>query len=309
MLLALLGCSGEPGCEGPRDPATTTYEWVKIGRGAVCAGSADGCVDCWGGADERSMLDEPYEAFDLHYGLACGVTTTGEPRCWSWEGRPDPVDTEPLIPERGTFDGVEVTENTACWTHHGQTPVCPVTECDAATDPANPECTDQAESEGLVSFVGAMREYCGLAPDGETVCWGFLPGLAITRPGPYVWLDAANSICGLEAEGSAWCSSLGSESTNSAEVREFAGDYVQVAAGYRVLLLDDLGYLTDEHYRSEGGTAEYGYLCEIDPGPYTTVASYYQLACALPVGGGIACWYENDAGCITGTPTDLPSWY
>lgn len=139
------------------------------------------------------------------------------------------------------------------------------------------------------------------------VCWGFQPGLTLTRPASYVRLDAGNTICGLDAVGTAWCSSLGTEMANSAEVTEIPGPFVQVGPGWRVLLLDASGGVTDLHYNWGGGT-EFGYLCEIGSEAYTAVASYGQQSCALPVGGGIECWQENDAGCITGTPADLMYW-
>lgn len=315
-MMELLGCElegpvDEPECDGPRDPATTTYEWVKIGDDSVCAGAADGCVDCWGSAGEFGILDVPYRAFDIHWALACGVTVAGEPRCWSWEGFPERIATAPLASDGGVFDGVAVSRFTTCWTRGDGPPTCPVAVCDASGDPADPECQGQPERGGLVSLLGGDYSYCGLDQDGGIVCWGFLPAIALFGPSPFVRLDVGNNICGIDPHGVAWCSGLPnstSGSSSAADVLRVGERIVQVGAGHRLLLLDESGGVTDVPYGVQGGT-EFGYLCEIGLGPYTAVASYGDKSCALLPGGGIECWQEDDAGCITGTPADLMYWY
>lgn len=290
-------------CRGPRDPATTEYEWVDVAVETICAGTAAGCVDCWGDGAAGGKFDEAYKAFAMDRGLACGVTAGGEPHCWSWYGYPDPVDVGPLLPAGLGFDGVAVNGGSACWTRDEVVSECPVSVCDNATDPADTACVDQPAHGDLDFFVGGVLSYCGLDTGGLLTCWGFPPALALHRPGPYVRLDLAQSACAIDAEGTAWCSTWGNESSAQGDVTGFPGDFVAVGAGRRLLLLDSIGRITDEPFQPAG--TEYGYLCDLEAGSFSAVASFSQVSCALPLTGGIECWKEVEPDCVHGTPAQL----
>lgn len=206
----LLRTSGNVHCWGyPSAPGVAAAEPLTIGavdiaasRNATCALLAGGAARCW----TTSMTTPTVPAMDV-IATHCGITTGGEPTCWS------------------PATGPAATPNTIAidtFRHEFSTAACAVradmqtVDCWGGSAPASPS----PFTSGISRVTVGSGHACVIAGGGAVWCWGnngrgqcgnwsLRSGLPPTMTGGavgYVEIAAGGQhTCGRRSDGSVWC--------------------------------------------------------------------------------------------------------
>lgn len=142
------------------------YQFIDAGGGYVCGIEMDGSISCWTGSDVpeeialtvSSAPSGSFQSLSVSLGGACALDLEGHAQCWSREGLAARTPTDVV------FTALEVGNDGACGLLEDATILC---FCDPE------ECTVNGWPEGAWEQLAVGRFHaCVLGAEGIPHCWG-----------------------------------------------------------------------------------------------------------------------------------------
>lgn len=255
-----LNCPLTGGVPFLRPPSPEAMDFCA--REGVCWITADHRLDCLSSSGQTTH-DQLVQIFCGH-DTRCGLTVTGELRCW---GSETPVTSNP-----GPFTDVAIpTSYTVCALRSDKTIKCFGTGL-AAKPPVG--------AFRAISADNTTNYVCALSVQGDMVCWGGLePSPAI--PGKFVALSAGEfgNICAIEGSGRLVChATLIYDATPPGSFSQ-----VSVSESYACGLRDGLAVCW-------GGGGALQRVRQPPGGRFKSVKVGRNVSCGLRPNGLLVCW-------------------
>jgi hypothetical protein len=211
-----LDASGKVACWGLAQsnvvtlaPTATGFTRLRSGTQSACAWTAANAVTCWGDSPPNMPTLASGQTWrDIHQlaasGHGCGVTSTGDVRCWAsgttLAHAPTSVLAQPYAAGWGPFTNVAIGENFSCGLESdGEIRCWGAANADGRTVPP--------PGTGFTEFDVGRNHGCALNGSGAITCWGSNShGQTAAPSGPFRTITTGfRFTCGIRPSGSTAC--------------------------------------------------------------------------------------------------------
>jgi hypothetical protein len=250
----------------------SAYTDIEMAAGGAnhCGQDTDGKIWCVDGSYDDGMPSDPMGDFCVGDSYTCGADLSGAVTCWGSDAHGLRSDAP-----SGSYDKLACGGRFACALDASGAMTCWGQDADSQVSGA---------PSGPFTDISLGTEHgCGLDASGALTCWGHNGYGQSTAPaGTYASVHAGEmTSCALDASGTPSC--WGNDGYGQATPTSASAFSTLTVSGFRTC-----GLTTDGDAECWG--TDYEEASQPQTGPFTDIAGYYHITCALTEAGLPYCW-------------------